>query len=297
MSSFYGSGIIISGGGGGGGGVSDINVFLMDETPASSDYAKVYNLYQTKDGITEKTGTINIPKDLVVKSGSIGTVITQNVPYQGAEVGDLYIDLVIQNQTEHIYIPVNALVDVYTGSVGTEVNINVVNGVISATVNNNSITFNKLSTTVQDSLGKADTAVQEIQEGSANGTIGVRAGSEENFTNVAVHGLGSAAYTASTAYDVSGAAAAVLGSNSDAAGAATVYGANKAAAAVQNVINDLNVSDFIVTNQYVSAVSQSAGQITVSRASLPDYSETYEPIGAETRANNYTDDALTWGSF
>ena len=40
----------------------------------------------------------------------------------------------------------------------------------------------------------ADTAVQSVAEGSANGTISV------DGSNVAVHGLGSAAYTASTAY-------------------------------------------------------------------------------------------------
>lgn len=58
-----------------------------------------------------------------------------------------------------------------------------------------------------------------IAEGATNGTIAA------NGTDVAVHGLGSAAYTASTAYDASGAAAAVLGVSGDASTAATVYGA------------------------------------------------------------------------
>ena len=58
-----------------------------------------------------------------------------------------------------------------------------------------------------------------IAEGATNGTIAA------NGIDVAVHGLGSAAYTASTAYDASGAAAAVLGASGDASTAATVYGA------------------------------------------------------------------------
>ena len=50
---------------------------------------------------------------------------------------------------------------------------------------------------------KADTALQaaDITEGAANGTIAVKG------TDVSVHGLGSAAFTASSAYDKAGAAA------------------------------------------------------------------------------------------
>lgn len=47
---------------------------------------------------------------------------------------------------------------------------------------------------------KADSAVQKVKEGTANGTITV------DGTDVNVHGLGSAAYTESTAYDAAGAA-------------------------------------------------------------------------------------------
>jgi len=51
-----------------------------------------------------------------------------------------------------------------------------------------------LASGVQTSLGKADTAVQSVAEGSTNGTVAV------NGTDVAVHGLGTAAYTASADY-------------------------------------------------------------------------------------------------
>ena len=54
-----------------------------------------------------------------------------------------------------------------------------------------------LASGVQTSLGKADTAVQSVVSGSANGTISV------DGTDVAVKGLGTAAYTASTAYATS----------------------------------------------------------------------------------------------
>lgn len=70
-----------------------------------------------------------------------------------------------------------------------------------------------------------------LATGTSNGTV------KFNDEDVAVKGLGSAAYTASTAYDSAGAAAAVLGKSTDDAGAATVYGANKAATAAQSTAN------------------------------------------------------------
>lgn len=66
--------------------------------------------------------------------------------------------------------------------------------------------------------------------GTTNGTIAVTP-SGGTLQEVAVKGLGSAAYTNSTAYDAAGAAATVLGSSSDAVTANTVYGAKAAATA------------------------------------------------------------------
>ena len=79
--------------------------------------------------------------------------------------------------------------------------------------------------------------VTSVTEGSANGTIAV------NSTDVKVHGLGSAAYTESSAYEVAGAAAAAVAA--------------------------LDKEDTAVPGQYVSAVSQKDGVITVQRAALP----------------------------
>lgn len=90
-------------------------VYSIAKDAESGDYAAVYHL--TVDGVN--TGTaINIPKDLVVQSGTVETVVTPDVPYEGAQVGDKYIDLVIQNQAQHLYIPANSLVDVYTAKAG-----------------------------------------------------------------------------------------------------------------------------------------------------------------------------------
>ena len=61
----------------------------------------------------------------------------------------------------------------------------------------------KLSTKVQESLGKADSAVQSIAEGGTNGTLSI------DGVEVPVHGLGSAAFTGSDAYDAAGSAKAI----------------------------------------------------------------------------------------
>ena len=86
--------------------------------------------------------------------------------------------------------------------------------------------------------------VTSVTEGSANGTIAV------NGADVNVHGLGSAAYTESSAYEAAGAAAAAVAA--------------------------LDKADSAQEGQYVSAVSQENGVITVTRAQLPTTPEITE---------------------
>lgn len=84
---------------------------------------------------------------------------------------------------------------------------------------------------------RAALPVTSVTEGSANGTIAV------NGVDVNVHGLGSAAYTDAAAYETAGAAAAAVAA--------------------------LDKADSAQEGQYVSAVSQENGVITVTRAALP----------------------------
>lgn len=94
------------------GGVNAI-VSLAENSPTA--YAKSYVLSQG----SKQIGTINIPKDMVVSSGSLKSVTSADNPYTGATVGDKYIDLVIANSTsEHIYIPVSDLIDTYLAGDG-----------------------------------------------------------------------------------------------------------------------------------------------------------------------------------
>ncbi len=96
---------------------------VTKQEAAEAGYLSTY--YLTKDGqqVGEK---INIPKDFLVNSADILEVETENDPYEGAAVGDLYIDFVVNSKNAddtatHIYLPVNELVDAYTGGNGIEV--------------------------------------------------------------------------------------------------------------------------------------------------------------------------------
>ena len=91
---------------------------------------------------------------------------------------------------------------------------------------------------------RAELPVKSVTEGSANGTIAV------NGADVNVHGLGSAAYTNAADYETAGAAAAAVAA--------------------------LDKADSAQAGQYVSAVSQENGIITVTRAALPTAPEITE---------------------
>ena len=113
----------------------EIPDYSIIETTVTEGYSKTYSL--TKDG-TEVGVKINIPKDLVVNKGSVKVVATAGTPYEGAVVGDKYLDIELNDPTQdHIYIPVKELVDVYTAGGGIEIsadnvikskNSNLING-------------------------------------------------------------------------------------------------------------------------------------------------------------------------
>lgn len=113
------------------------------EQPTTTAMAHVYSFYQGLTGSetpaekeAKKIVDVNIPKDMVVSAGEVKVVDTADEPYEGAEVGDKYIDLTISNAAQdHIYIPVKDLVDIYTGGTTAEVTVTVSNtNEISATI-------------------------------------------------------------------------------------------------------------------------------------------------------------------
>ena len=124
---------------------------------------------------------------------------------------------------------------------------------------------------------KADTAVQSVETGSANGTIAV------DGEDVAVKGLGSAAYTESTAYDAAGAAANVLGDVTDTAADNTVYGAKAAAATAQTAANAAQ-SDVDALEAFVGDIPDGYDATTITGY--------IEEVKQKIEAEGYDDTAL-----
>ena len=213
------------------------DTYAITKDASSGEYAAVYRLKRYANGVGAgvDAGIINIPKDMVVQSGSVET---KDSAGDWGNAGT-YIHIVLANaDNSDIYIPVDGLIEYVTSGsqTGDMIIINVDESHrVTASITDDSITSAKLTPAIRAQLTKADNSVQSVTTGTTNGTISV------DGTEVAVAGLGTAAYTNSTAYDAAGDAAAVLGSDSDQASVATIYGvkryASNAYAAIQALSN------------------------------------------------------------
>lgn len=183
---------------------------------ANAGYLKSYTF-------TGPDGTpidIDIPKDLVVKSGEVITATTET----GLVKGDKYIKLTIANQDESpIYIAVKDLVDVYTTQANAAQIQLAISGTneISATIKPGSIAKTDLATAVQGSLDKADAAAPQSALDAANAEIA------KIKTDVAAHGVksvtasGTGYVTASAVTDDAGVATITVASTDALATAVT----------------------------------------------------------------------------
>ena len=90
---------------------------------ADDGYASSYKLKKTVDGEVSYVGdTINVAKDMVLQGATMKVVAIAGVPYEGAEIGDPYIDMEFNDEgNSHIYLPVKGLVDTYTAGDGIEI--------------------------------------------------------------------------------------------------------------------------------------------------------------------------------
>lgn len=140
--------------------------------------------YTVKQGSTT-VGVIDIPKDYLVKSAEVKECTTADDPVSGYQVGDKYIDFVV-NSTDgngnesHVYLLVEELVDVYTAEASAaqvqltisstnEISAEIVDGsvdeaalaadaVTAAKIKDGEVTKAKLASAVQTSLDAADNA-------------------------------------------------------------------------------------------------------------------------------------------
>ncbi len=204
-------------------------IYQGPEGTSSSPVAgeKLVDIDIPKDMVVEDGSVVDVvfvASDNSLHEGSAsGTDVTAEIKGSGtataADAGK-YIKLTIANATsEHLWIKATDLVDIYTAqSNATQIQLAIdSSNVISATVvagsidtaelaadavttvkiENEAVTEAKLSQAVQTKLNAA-VGVTAVAEGTTNGTVSVT--TDGTTADVAVHGLGSAAYTASTDY-------------------------------------------------------------------------------------------------
>ena len=124
--------------------------------------------------------------DLTITNGKVNVTVAE-----GATNGTVAVngaDVAVHGLGSAAYTDSTAYISSDAGAVKT------------ANIDNGQVTKAKLAQEVQDSL---DGAVQSVTEGTTNGTVSV------DGADVAVHGLGSAAFAETTAFDAAGDAAAV----------------------------------------------------------------------------------------
>ena len=276
-------------------------------TGVTEGILKAYDVYQGG----ELVGSIDIPKDLVVTSGGVETVNDAKV-----------LRLFIANQASPVDIAVSDLAHVYTEGNGIEISTgDVISAKVVAanglSVDSNGIAMSLASASANGAMSAADfeklsgvasgaqvnvlesvkvngTALSAdaksvnitVAEGTTDGTIAV------NGSDVAVHGLGSAAYVATTAFDAAGTAASEAEAASGAAVTAVVgtmsgdtktLGALQAAiAAVEGQVGDSNIIEEVQVNGAALTPSNKAVNITITGGT-----------GNGTIAVNGTDVAVT----
>lgn len=222
----------------------DPDTYAIVRSASAGEYAAKYQMMKyiggTGNGVQVGVD-INIPKDMVVQSG---TVETKSISGAWGQPGT-YIHLVLANaSSSDIYVPVDSLIEYVTSGsqLGDMVIISIdpSTHVVTASLGDDSITASKLDPALRSSIAAAAAAVQIITTGSTNGTISV------DGTDVAVAGLGTAAFANTSAFDPAGSAAAVLGDDGDYASTATVYG-------VKQYASDAYVAIKPLTNAEIDA--------------------------------------------
>ena len=249
--------------------------------PDAAEYS-IKKLEAANDGMSAsyqltKNGTgvgtvIDIPKDMVVKNGTVETYKAGNLP-TGVDTAGTYIVLVLANKTEDkLYINVDGLIEYVTG--GSEANdaiqVNVTSDThkVTASVKEGSLTLAMMDAGVKASLAKAGSAVQKVEAGTTNGTIKV------DGNEVAVAGLQDAAYATveslnTTAQNkVDAAKTALIGKENDKATEDTIKGAKKYADEAAAASVDITYTDTAVEKKFVTAVNQTKGKIEVTRRAL-----------------------------
>lgn len=120
---------------------------IEKQASAEEGYASSYKLKKVVNGETSYVGdTINIAKDMVLQSAVLKKVVEANVPYEGAKIGDPYIEMAFNDTAaSHIYVPVKELVDTYIPGDGIKIENNVISVELGSDANGLHVADGKLN--------------------------------------------------------------------------------------------------------------------------------------------------------
>lgn len=225
----------------------------------SGDYAAVYHL--TKDGVNVGSA-INIAKDKFLKN-----VELISTAESGVSVEVPYLKFTFENVETPVRVSMKSFLD--DTNIVTSVAAKTGETLIAVDPTTGDV---KISATeaLTSAVAKANSAVQAIATGSANGTISV------DGTDIAVKGLGSAAYTDADAY-----ATAAQGALAD--------------SAVQSVAKGTDGDYFTTTIGGSDTARTVAGAVTVQAVSTA--SATARGLAEASDVKDYVDSALSWTVF
>lgn len=134
-------------------GITGGTVAIREKTAPNMGYLKTYVLSQNGVDLSPE---IDIPKDFLIKSAEVKTCTVKDEPIEGLNVGDKYIDWVINVKTgtatdEHVYLAVKDFATIYTADEST---LTLSNGQFS--IKAGGVGTTQLSSSVNLSLGYAD---------------------------------------------------------------------------------------------------------------------------------------------
>lgn len=101
---------------------------IEKQAVADEGYSSTYKLKKTVGSEVSYVGdSINFALDAVLETAEFKNVVIKDVPYEGAEVGDPYLELGFNtSDKQHVYVPMKGLVDTYVAGNGIKIENNVI---------------------------------------------------------------------------------------------------------------------------------------------------------------------------
>ena len=110
---------------------------IEKQAVADEGFNATYKLKKTVGSESSYVGdTINVAIDAVLSSAEFKTVTEVDVPYEGAAIGDPYIELGFNDDARtHLYVPMKGLVDTYVAGDGIKIVDNTISVKLGSTTN------------------------------------------------------------------------------------------------------------------------------------------------------------------